>query len=116
MGWIIIGFIKGSPQSDIRLKLQHIEEPQGKGKSREEISPMGLYTFLSPEMGIGGCEVIEEKVFKKGLGMGIKTDLRKYLNRLIITLFSQIVITRTFRQETILIPVLTSKEGGSKLP
>jgi hypothetical protein len=116
MGWIIIGSIKGFPQSDIRLKLQHIEEPHGKEKFREEISPMRLHASLSPEMGIGGGEVIEDKVFEKRLGMGIKTDLRKYLNRLIITLFSQIVITRTFRQETVLIPVLASKEGGSKLP
>ena len=52
---------------------------------------MRLHPFLPPEIGIRGSDVIEERGFKKGLWMGIKTDLRKFLNRLIITLFGQIL-------------------------
>ena len=47
--------------------------------------------------------------------MGEETDLRKFLNGLIVTLFGQIVENHPRRQKTELVPVLSSEEDRPQL-
>jgi hypothetical protein len=112
---MIGGFVIGSSHPDIRFKLQYIEKPYGIRESWREISSLCLNTFFTPEVGIGRGEVIKERSLKQRLGMGIKTDLWKDLNRVVITGLGQIIKNLIVYNETELIPVLSAKKNGSQL-
>jgi len=110
LGWILRDPIEGLSQPNIRFQFQHVEESHRIGNSGEEISPLGLDAFFPPKIDIRGSKIIEERGFEKGLGLGIKTDLWKFLNRLSIRLSFQIVIHHSLSQETELIPVLSPED------